>query len=101
MAKQVVWSLRAQNDRREILKYWINRNKSNEYSKKLNRLFKEAVKLISDYPDIGKITDNGNARIKIVGDYFIIYEVDQEQIFLLTIWDSRQNPEKLIKVLKK
>lgn len=101
MAKQVIWSLRAQNDRKEILEYWVKRNKSSEYSKKLNGLIKEAVKLISVYPDVGKITDNRKARIKIVGDYLIIYEIEKERIFLLTIWDSRQNPEKLSKVLKK
>ena len=58
MAEQIVWSLKAQKDRKEILYYWRKRNKSNEYSKKLNGLFKEALKLISDYPEIGKITDN-------------------------------------------
>lgn len=101
MAKQIIWSHRAQTDRKEILKYWINRNKSNNYSKKLNGLFKEAIKLIADYPEIGKPTDDKNARIKIVRDYLIIYEINNEQIFILTIWDSRQNPERLKKILKK
>ena len=66
MAKKIVWSFRAQNDRKEILRYWIKRNKSNEYSKKLNDLFKEAIRLISEYPEIGKITDEGKARIKLL-----------------------------------
>ena len=48
MAKQVVWSLRAQADRKEILNYWRLRNKSNNYSKKLNQLFKESVRIITD-----------------------------------------------------
>jgi len=52
MAKQIIWSLRAQNDRKEILGYWIERNKSNTYSKKLNFLFKEAVKLVAKHPKI-------------------------------------------------
>ena len=38
MAKQVIWSLRAQNDKKEILDYWKQRNKSNTYSKKLKRV---------------------------------------------------------------
>lgn len=88
MAKQIIWSRRAQTDRKEILKYWINSNKSNSYSKKLNGLFKEAIKLIADYPEIGTPTDNKNARIKIVRDYLIIFEMNNEQIFILTIWDS-------------
>jgi plasmid stabilization system protein ParE len=68
MAKQVVWSLRAHTDRKEILNYWRLRNKSNSYSKKLNQLFKESVKIITDFPQIGKSTDEANTRIKIVKD---------------------------------
>lgn len=57
MAKEVVWSLRAQKERKEILEYWRLRNKSNTYSKKLNQLFKESVKIITDFPQIGKPTE--------------------------------------------
>ncbi len=99
MARQVIWSLRAQNDKREILGYWKQRNKSNTYSKKLNELFKESIKIILDFPQIGKVTDDTKARIKIVRDYLIIYEETETQIFILTIWDSRQDPEKLKKIL--
>ena len=100
MAKQVIWSLRAQNDKKEILDYWRQRNKSNTYSKKLNELFRESIKIILDFPQIGKVTDDTKARIKIVRDYLIIYEETETQIFILTIWDSRQDPEKLEKILR-
>lgn len=100
MAKQVIWSLRAQNDKKEILDYWRQRNKSNTYSKKLNELFKESIKIILDFPQIGKVTDDTKARIKIVRDYLIIYEETETQIVILTIWGSRQDPEKLEKILK-
>ena len=100
MAKQIVWSQRAQRDRKEILEYWRVRNKSNTYSKKLNRLFKESIKIITDFSEIGKPTDQANTRIKIVKDYLIIYEETETQILILTIWDSRQDPGKLKEVLK-
>lgn len=100
MAKQIVWSRRAQRDRKEILEYWRVRNKSNTYSKKLNRLFKESIKIITDFPEIGKPTDQANTRIKIVKDYLIIYEETETQILILTIWDSRQDPDRLKEVLK-
>lgn len=99
MAKRVVWSRRAQSDRKQILDYWRNRTKSNSYSVKLNELFKESVKIIIDFPQIGKPTDIGDARIKIVKDYLIIYEETEKQILILTIWDSRQNPEEFKKVV--
>ncbi len=95
MARQIVWSLKAQKDRKEILMYWNQRNKSLEYSRKLNRLFKKAVNLISEYPEIGKLTNDKNARIKIVHNYLMIYEYNENQVLILNIWDGRQNPKKL------
>ena len=99
MVKQVVWSPRAQNDRKKILEYWLLRNKSNRYSKKLNRLIEDSIKIIKDFPQIGKLTDAPNTRIKIVRDYLIFYEETDTQILILTIWDSRQDPDKLKEVL--
>ena len=102
MARRIIWSGRAHHDRIEIYKYWNKRNKSNLYSKKLNVLIKEAVKLIADYPGIGKPTDDKTARIKIVRDYLIIYEIDNiGQLLILSIFDSRQNPDKLKGILRK
>lgn len=99
MVKRVVWTFRAQQDRKQILSYWRLRNKSSVYSKKLSRLFKEAIKIISDYPQIGKRTDDQQLRIKIVRDYLIIYEVTDETLYILTIWDNRQDPKELEKIL--
>ena len=95
MAKKVGWSLRAQNDRKKVLSYWNKRNKSNNYSIRLNRLFIEATKAISDYPKIGKITERENIRIKIVRDYLIVYKELENKIEVLTIFNSHQNPGKL------
>ena len=100
MAKQVAWSIRAQDDRKNILSYWRQRNKSNTYSKKLNLLLKEAVNTIRDFPKIGKLTDDRNARIKVVRDYLIIYEEKESTIYILTVWDGRQDPAELVKVLR-
>jgi toxin YoeB len=85
MVKQVIWSPRALSDRKEILKYWRQRNKSNVYSKKLNQLFKESIKIIVDFPKIGRATDEALIRIKMVRDYLIFYEETDAQILILTI----------------
>jgi addiction module RelE/StbE family toxin len=99
MARQVIWSPRAQNDRKEILKFWRDNNKSNAYSKKLNQRFKEAINIIKDFPQIGKQSDDSQARIKIVKDYLLIYEETETSLIILTIWDNRQDPGKLEKIL--
>jgi toxin YoeB len=99
MAKKIIWSLRAQKDKRDILKYWSQRNKSNRYSKKLNQLFKVAILLISEHPYIGRSTDDALVRIKIVKEYLLIYEVTESSINILSIWDGRQDPSKLEDIL--
>jgi toxin YoeB len=100
MAKQIIWSLRAQEDKKEIFKYWTQRNKSNRYSKKLNQLFKEAILLLREHPYIGRPTDDTSVRIKIVKEYLLIYEVTETSINILSIWDGRQDPSKLEDILK-
>ena len=98
MAKQIIWSLQAQEDRKQILSYWNNRNQSSTYSKKLHHLFKEAIKLVSKFPQIGRQTDLENVRIKLVKDYLVVYEEDQNNIYVLKIWDGRRNPENFNKL---
>ena len=39
MAKRIVWSKFALENKLEILKYWNHRNESNTYSRKINKLF--------------------------------------------------------------
>ncbi len=95
MAKKVTWTLRALNDRKKILQYWINRNKSNRYSIQLDHLKRESISLISNFPEIGKPTNDDTIRIKIIKDYFILYEIFENEIIILTIWDSRRDPGKL------
>ncbi len=96
MAKRrIIWSLRAKKDRIQILEFWIEKNKSNIYSRKHNTLFKEAIKLIAEFPTLGKPTDDNTVRIKIVRDYLIIYEIHDDTLLILSIFDSRQDPMKL------
>lgn len=101
MAKEVIWSELAVADRKNILSYWILRNKSKTYSVKLDFLFREAVLLISEYPFIGKPTDIKNIRAKKVRDYFIMYQEKEDQIHILTIWDTRQNPSGISKKIRR
>lgn len=97
--RKVIWSVNAQNDRKEILQYWKQRNKSTTYSKKLRKLFSEAIDQIRKQPGIGSPTQVKNVRVKVVRDYLIVYKELDEQLHLLAIWDSRRNPKLLKKRL--
>jgi predicted nucleotide-binding protein (sugar kinase/HSP70/actin superfamily) len=65
--------------------------------KKLNSLFKDVVKIISNYPQIGNATDDQKVRIKVVKDYLIVYEEKETQLLILTVWGTQQDPISLIK----
>jgi len=56
MAKQIIWSDRATDHLLNIFEYWLNRNKSNNYNKRLNTLFNKSIDLIADHSSIGRPT---------------------------------------------
>jgi len=97
MAKRKInWTEKANFERKEILEYWINRNKSKTYSLKLNKLFIESLKLVAQFPTIGRKTDfDENVRLKIVRDYLLFYEFDEKQIKVLSVWDGNQDDKKI------
>ena len=95
MVKRITWTLKAQQDRKEILRYWQVHNQSNIYSKKLNQLIKKALTLIAVHPHIGRRTNIETVRVKLVRDYLIFYEEAGEEIFILSIWDNRRNPDEI------
>lgn len=61
MAKRVIWSEDAFHDKVQLFSYWNHRNKSNLYSRKLNKLFKDTIKSILKTPTLGR-----NANLKNV-----------------------------------
>lgn len=97
MAKRKInWTEKANFERKEILEYWINRNKSKTYSIKLNKLFIETMKRVANYPEIGRKTDfDENVRLKIVRDYLMFYEFDEKQMKVLSVWDGNRDKRKL------
>ncbi len=95
MAKRVIWSLRAQSDRKAILEYWHTRNGNKKYCRKLAAEFRESINYIAEHNYIGVATNEDNVRIAVCGHYLIFYELKKETVEILTVWDSRRNPQNL------
>ncbi len=96
MAKRkIVWSHRANIKLFEILGFYAERNKSNTYSKKLFKKFKEELTLLLKQPEIGTRTDIESVRGLIVEEYVLFYEVTLDMIIVHSVWDCRQNPDDL------
>jgi plasmid stabilization system protein ParE len=90
---KIDWSIEAKLDLIDILGYYIKHNKSNLYSIKLNRKIDKSIKLLSKNPLLGVPTDFDSVRALITGDYQIIYEIFDQLILIVMIWDCRRDPE--------
>ncbi len=95
MAKKVIWSETAVKDRLDIYQFWLHHNQSEIFSEKLEILFNEAAILLSRFPEAGTKTDLDTIRIKVIRTYKIFYINKPEQIEIVRIWDTRQDPEEL------
>lgn len=97
MAKRkVIWTLKANTERKEILEYWILRNKSKTFSIKLNKLFIDTIQLLAEHPTIGRKTNIKDVRVKIIRDYLLFYEYSKSELIILSIWDGRREENILI-----
>jgi plasmid stabilization system protein ParE len=97
MAKRkIIWSPDANLDMLNILEYFYKRNGTKTYGKKIYFKIRKSVRLLSKHPFLGIQTDDENIRNLIEGDYAIFYKLDDETIYILSIWDCRQDPEALI-----
>lgn len=94
---RIIWQREAQNQRKDIFRYWNKRNGSNTYSKKLNTEIKRVLKVVKDTPLIGVEVEQRRhiRRVLIFSNYSLFYTFDKENIYILSFWDNRQNPENL------
>lgn len=101
MAKRKVrWTRTANIQYVGILEYWVERNKSNTYSKKLIKIVAERTKKIAVSPLIYKSTDFKDTRVSPLGNYSIFYKITDQEILVTAFWDNRQDPKKLLEILK-
>ncbi|WP_031426464.1 type II toxin-antitoxin system RelE/ParE family toxin [Flavimarina sp. Hel_I_48] len=94
------WTATAKKQRNYVFDYWNNRNKSKNYSRKLNLSIRERTKLLKKNPEMGKKIDYAEMRSISMGHYSIIYKIAAEAIIIIAFWDNRQNPKKLLNFLK-
>lgn len=99
--RNVVWTETAAKQRREILKYWTIKNGSIKYAEKLIKLTSKRIYLILKHPELFKVTEFPNTRESAMGHFSIYYKLTDEQIIITAFWDNRQDPKKLLEIIKK
>lgn len=95
MDKQIIWTQKAEYELVDILRYWIDRNKSSTFSVKLNLLIEKELNLVSKFPGIGRPTDVANVRVKVIQNYLLYYEIIDDSLYVLTIRHQSRNPNTL------
>jgi plasmid stabilization system protein ParE len=96
MAKrEIVWTNVSEIQLQEILEFFTQRNKSALYSRKLYKKFKTELRTVAKNPEIGIKTKLDQIRGLIIEDYILFYEILEDRILVLRVWDCRQNPDKL------
>lgn len=95
VARRIIWTATAKLQLQEIFEYFNFRNKSKTYSLKLNRIIQSEIKSLLLQSNIGNKTDAINVRGLLIENYYVFYQINQKDIIILSVWDTRQNPNKL------
>jgi plasmid stabilization system protein ParE len=95
MAKKIIWTNKADKIFSLILEFYLERNGSKTYSRKLNQEIKEILDLLLKHPYLGVKTDLDEIRVLIHGNYKIFYTVISQTIIIHFVWDTRQNPDNI------
>ncbi|MDI1234134.1 MAG: type II toxin-antitoxin system RelE/ParE family toxin [bacterium] len=102
MAKRsVVWTETAARQRREILRYWVKRNGTTTYAKKLVKLTAQQIKVIQSNPKLYKKADFPDTHVSALGHFSIFYKFTKDLLTITAFWDNRQDPKKLLDIISK
>lgn len=94
--KTIKWSNYAKSELRKTLKFYTLRNGSSTYSLKLLNDIEELTQTLSKSEFIGRLTSNKKIRVIPMKVYLIFYEINDNQIDIVSFWDNRQDEKKKI-----
>jgi len=94
MALAVLYSPEFVDNLEAILTYYDERNGSDTYSKKLFKMLHEQIRLLSVFPEIGRITDFPGVRVVFVEKFGVEYQIREDAILVVDIYSYLTDPEK-------
>lgn len=75
-------------------------NKNSIFSIKLYNEIIKAVQILEDYPYTGKQNLFYNYRELVLERNSVFYNVTNDNIEILMVWDNRRNPEELLAIFE-
>lgn len=97
--KRIVWTKEARTDFKATLAFYNDRNGSSTYSIKLAEQIFKAIEKLQTSNHLGIRTSDPEVRVLIKDTFSIFYELKEDVVLVLVIWDSRRNPDELKKYL--
>lgn len=89
--KEIVWSSLAKLQLENVLEYYFIRNESPTSSLKLLDEVEDLLNTLSSSELIGRLTSNKITRVISMKVYLIFYEINGNQIEIVSFWDNRQD----------
>lgn len=95
---QIRWSPIAMEEYEHHLMFWINHNKSNEYSIKIMQKVEEIEDLLILNPYIGKKTlkNKDVFRVLILRQFYIYYKIIDKMIYIIAFKGVAQGKTNLL-----
>jgi len=94
---EIKWNDKAEESLRQILEFYLVQNDSAEYSLKLHNEIIVGIEVLKKFPNAGKQINYKDIYKLVFARNSVFYRIEQSTIFILLVWDNRQNPEKLSK----
>lgn len=91
--KEIIWSSLAKLQLENILEYYIIRNTSSTYSLKILNEVEDLLNTLSNSELIRRLTSNKITRVISLKTYLIFYEINHNQIEIISFWDNRQDSQ--------
>ena len=103
MAYKIFWHSRAREDLRQLYEYISERNLG-AANKMISQIVKR-IQLLNANPHMAAIEPSlidlsKTYRSLVVGNYKIVYMIEDSEIAIICVWDCRQNPAKLFEFMK-
>ena len=92
----VIWSALAEEQLNDILDYYLKEVSFSTAQTILETLVGSTNRLI----ELKLIAENPLYRVLVEGHYKIIYSIEEDYIRIAFLFDSRQNPDKLLSFLQ-
>ncbi len=91
---KIVWSKEAEDRLHAIFIYYHTLTGNHKYNRRLNSMIQASLRLVAQFPRMYRATTIKDTRVFICEYFKIYYSIQDSYIYIETIFDARQDPNK-------